>query len=62
MNRKKIRFDPNVKILHMHVWSFAYHNARKNNWTSIAADRYRFELRKQKLQKKLDEIGFFHPR
>lgn len=62
MNRKKVCFDPNIEILHIHVWSYAYHNARKSNWKSIAADRYRFELRKKRLQTLLDKINFFHLR
>lgn len=56
---KKVSFDSNVKILNMHVWTFAYHEARKNDWKRIAADRYRFELRKQKIEAMLCKIGFF---
>lgn len=56
---KSVSFDPNVKILNMHVWTFAYHEARKGDWMRIAADRYRFELRKQKFEAMLAEIGFF---
>lgn len=57
---KCVTFDPNVKIYHMHTWSFAYHEARKScDWARIAADRYRFQLRKEKIQAMLDKIGFF---
>lgn len=63
MNRlgkmKKVRFNPNVKILNMHVWAFAYREARKSNWMRIIADRYRFELRKKRLEAMLNKIGFF---
>lgn len=56
---KEVRFDSNVKIHNMHVWTFAYHEARKSNWISSVLDRQRFELRKQILEKLLTEIGFF---
>lgn len=56
---KRVRFDPNDKILHMHVWSFAYHEARKGDWLRIAADNYRFELRKRQVEKILCKINFF---
>lgn len=55
---KKVRFVSNVKIHHMYVWPFAYHEARKSDWMRIAADRYRFELRKQRLEAMLAKIGF----
>lgn len=56
---KKVSFDSNIKILNMHVWSFAYNEARKNNWKTIAADRYRFDLRRQRFEAMLAKIGFF---
>lgn len=56
---KSVSFDPNVKIRHMHVWTFAYREARKSDWSRIAADRYRFELRKEKLEAVLTKIDFF---
>lgn len=56
---KSVRFYPNVKILHMHVWTFAYRDARKSNWRSLVLDRYRFEMRKQILEKLLTQCGFF---
>lgn len=64
VNMKKIKtsvsFNPNVKIMHMHVWTFAYHEARKScDWARIAADRYRFELRKEKMDAMLSKIRFF---
>lgn len=57
--KKQVNFDSNVKILNMYVWRFAYQEARKSNWMRIAADRYRFELRKQKIELMLRKIGFF---
>ena len=59
---KSVRFNPIVEIQYMHVWTFAYHEARKSDWTKFAADRYRFELRKEKMEKMLINIGFFYPR
>lgn len=56
---KKVSFDPNVKILHMHVWTFAFQKARKSDWMKIAADRYRFELRKKQMEAMLAKINFF---
>lgn len=61
-NKKKMKnvsFDSNVKILKMCVWTFAYHEARKSDWMRNAADRYRFELRKQSFEAMLTRIGFF---
>lgn len=56
---KSVEFDPNIKIFYMHVWKFAYREARKSNWMSVAADRYRFELRKVKMESMLTKINFF---
>lgn len=57
--KKRVSFDSKIQILNMHVWTFAYHEARKSNWMKFAADRYRFELRKQKIEVMLNKIGFF---
>lgn len=43
----------------MHVWTFAYREARKSNWISNILDRHRFELRKLLLEELLTEIRFF---
>lgn len=56
---KKVKFDSEVKILYMHVWSYAYHKARKSNWMQIAADRYRFNMRRERVEALLTEIRFF---
>lgn len=56
---KSVSFDSNVHIHYMHVWSFAYRSARKGEWMRNAADKFRFELRKQKLEASLTKIGFF---
>lgn len=57
--KKRVSFDSNVKILKMYVWSFAYHESRKNDWKTIAADRYRFDLRRKKFEAMLRKINFF---
>lgn len=57
---KRVSFDSDVKILNMRVWAFAYHEARKSDWMRIRADRYRFELRKQRMEAMLSKINFFH--
>lgn len=56
---KSVSFDPNIKIQHMYVWTFAYREARKSNWISYILDRHRFELRKLILEELLAEIRFF---
>lgn len=56
---KKVHFDPHVKVLHMYAWSFAYREARKSDCERIAADRFRFKLRKQAMKAMLAEIGYF---
>lgn len=56
---KNVRFDPNVKVHHMHVWAFAYRAARKSNCDSNILDKMRFDLRKKILEVLLTEIGFF---
>lgn len=61
-NKKIVRFDSNVKILHMHVWLFAYREARTSDCAKIAADRYRFGLRKEKMEAMLAKINFFSRR
>lgn len=60
-NKKKVSFDSKINTLNMCVWQFAYHEARKSEWMRIAADRYRFELRKRSIEAMLNKIGFFHP-
>lgn len=56
---KRVSFDSNIKIQHMHVWAFAYQEARKSEWMRFAADRYRFELRKHIIEAMLTKIRFF---
>lgn len=56
---KKVSFDLNVKILHMRVWTFAFQEARKSDWMRFAADRYRFELRKNQMEAMLAKIKNF---
>ena len=36
---KKVRFNDNVKIKTMCVWSYAYRENRKTYWMTVAVDR-----------------------
>lgn len=56
---KKVSFDPVVKILHMHVWTFAYREARKGEWERNAADRCRFKRRIKEFEPLFAKIRFF---
>lgn len=53
---KKVTFDPEVKVLNMWVWSFAYSEARKNDWMQIAADQDRFKRRIHECNKIISPI------
>lgn len=53
---KSVCFDLKVRFQYLHVWSFAYQEARKSNWV---LDRVRFEIRKQLLNEKLERCDFF---
>lgn len=62
---KKVTFDTNEKIYTLHVWTYAYKQARKSDWEQLTRDRARFERRIQKcgeilvpmLQTKLEVIN-----
>lgn len=58
---KKVHFNPNVKIHHMFVWSFAYRKARISDFDriQIMLDKFRFEIRKELLEEQLEKVGFF---
>lgn len=43
--KANVKFNMSPEIHHLHVWSFAYREARIGNWSQIALDRHRFELR-----------------
>lgn len=51
-NRLKVSFNPNIYILKMHVWQYAYHKARIGTWRHEYLDRMRF----QKIVKNADKI------
>lgn len=62
-DKKRVNFNlQKNKIQFMHVWAFAYREARKSEWVRIAADRFRFQLRIKKFGDMLNEIEFFSPR
>lgn len=44
-NKKHVRFNSNVEMRLMYVWSFAYKQARKGQWETIARDFSRFNRR-----------------
>lgn len=41
--RRTVQFDSKIKIYEMHVWQFAYTQARKDKWQQMARDRTRFQ-------------------
>lgn len=43
--KRKVVFDPEIKVQKMYVWSFAYSEARKSDYMHVAADRCRFDKR-----------------
>jgi len=44
---KKVRFNLQPKVHRLHVWKFAYSQARKGKWEEIGRDRGRFGKRVQ---------------
>lgn len=49
-SKKSVKFNPRTKIHVMHVWEFAYRQARKDIWQEKGRDRVRFA-------KKIRDIG-----
>ena len=49
-NVKKVTFKEDVQIYYMHVWKYAYREARKNYWLTFTTDRMRFKRRIEKLE------------
>lgn len=57
MGGRKIKFDmTNIKIHNMIVWRYAYEQARKGHWQTVAVDRSRFERRIAETTKVLEDI------
>lgn len=54
--KKSVKFDLQLKIHVMHVWKFAYEQARKDIWQEKGRDRVRFEKRIKDLSKILTPI------
>ena len=42
---KKVRFNKNIQVFNMCKWTYAYREARKSTWVTIALDRMRFQRR-----------------
>lgn len=58
--KKKVNFNLSENKIHnMYVWLFAYQAARSSDMARIAADKFRFNLRKKRLEELLIKIGFF---
>jgi hypothetical protein len=54
---RKIKFDVNRNKIHnMIVWRYAYEQARRGQWQSVAVDRQRFEKRIGEVYKVLEDI------
>lgn len=55
-DRRVVTFNPNVQVLKMCVWNYAFWAARNGNWIQIALDRYRFQRRIQEFERKFSYI------
>lgn len=54
---RELQFDmAKNKIYNMIVWSYAYQQARKGHWQTVAVDRCRFERRITETNKVLENI------
>lgn len=54
---RKIKFDMTQnKIYNMIVWRYAYEQARRGHWQTVALDRSRFERRIVQTSLVLDDI------
>lgn len=54
---RKIKFDMTKnKIYNMIVWRYAYEQARRGHWQTVAVDRSRFERRIAETNKVLEDI------
>ena len=53
----KLRFDSNPPTVHvLHVWHYAYKEARRGPWEQIARDRLRFHRRIEKTAEVIEPI------
>lgn len=55
-SKRKIQFESNPTTHILHVWHFAYWNARKDIWQQAARNRARFENRINKLNEIITPI------
>lgn len=54
---REIKFDMTKnKIYNMIVWRYAYEQARRGHWQTVAVDRSRFERRIAETSKVLEDI------
>lgn len=64
-SQKRVTFNNKPSIQHMHVWKFAYEQARKGDWAKTYSDKVHFHSRIDKidkiispiLEKKLDKMS-----
>lgn len=47
---KVLKFDLHTQVYHLHVWSFAYKQARVGHWEQFARDRDRFNRRIKRVE------------
>lgn len=52
----QVTFNPNVEVLTMYTWSYAYWAARKGKWDQIARDHARFERRIQEIGREISHV------
>lgn len=55
--KQKVKFDETKNVTHnLLVWSYAYQQARRGHWQTVALDRCRFERRIIETNKVLENI------
>lgn len=55
--KRSITFDEKKNTVHhMIVWTYAYREARRGDWSFVVADRCRFQRRIHETQTTLDKI------
>lgn len=56
IKNRKVTFNPDVEVLTIYEWPFAYAEARKSNWLQIVADRFRFQRRINEMSETLSPV------
>lgn len=55
-SQKRVKFNDKPSIQHMHVWQFAYKQARKGEWEKTYSDKAHFQSRIDKLNETISPI------